>query len=101
MKCLEKDLAECLTCLRFPQEQQQCLRTANFLKRTFRESRGWTHVILRLLTEWFRLALAFVSLITMTIQWCGIRVTRQILRRFKALRQTLSLPVVAQDAAYP
>jgi len=99
MECLEKDLEECLTYLRFPQEHRKRLRTTNLLERTFGESRRRTKVIPRFPTERSCLALVFASLITAAEKWRGIRMTPRILRQLDALRSEKSLPVVVQAAA--
>lgn len=99
MECLEKDLDECLTYLRFPREHQKRLRTTNLLERTFGESRRRTKVIPRFPTERSCLTLVFASLITASAQWRGIRVTPRILRQLDALRSEKRLPMVAQAVA--
>ncbi len=39
MACVEKDLEECLTCLRFPAEHRKRIRTTNLLERLLGEGR--------------------------------------------------------------
>lgn len=86
MECLEKDLEECLTYLRFPAEHRKRIRTTNLLERTFGESRRRTKVIPRFPGERSCLALIFASLITAAATWRGIRMTPKILRALDNLR---------------
>jgi transposase-like protein len=86
MECLEKDLEECLTYLRFPAEHRKRIRTTNLLERTFEEGRRRTKVIPRFPTERSCLMLIFATLITASAKWRGIRMTSKILRALDALR---------------
>jgi transposase-like protein len=87
MECLEKDLEECLTYLRFPAEHRKRIRTTNLLERSFGESRRRTKVIPRFPGERSCLALIFASLITAAAKWRGIRMTPKILRTLDTLRR--------------
>jgi transposase-like protein len=87
MECLEKDLEECLTYLRFPAEHRKRIRTTNLLERTFGESRRRTKAIPRFPGERSCLALIFASLITAAAKWRGIRMTPKILRTLDTLRR--------------
>lgn len=51
MECLEKDLEECLTYLKFPKEHYRSIRTTNLLERTFGEDKRRTKVIPRFPNE--------------------------------------------------
>ena len=73
MECLEEDLAECLTYLRFPQAHWKVIRTSNLLERTFGEGRRRTKVIPRFPTESAGLRLLYATLITASRSWKGVR----------------------------
>ncbi len=45
MECLENDLEECLTYLKFPKEHSKRIRTTNLIERAFGESKRRTKVI--------------------------------------------------------
>jgi transposase-like protein len=87
IECLEKDLAECLTCLRFPGEHRKRIRTTNLLERTFAESRRRTKVIPRFPKERSCLTLVYATLITASQKWRGIRMTPKILRALDGVRR--------------
>lgn len=86
MECLEKDLAECLTYLLFPQEHQRRLRTTNLLERTFEESRRRTKIVPRFPSERSCLTLVYATLITAARTWRGIPMTPKLLRALDELR---------------
>jgi len=52
MECLEGDLAECLTYLKFPQVHWKIIRTSNLLERTFGEGKRRTKLIPQ--QEWIK-----------------------------------------------
>ena len=64
MECLERDLEECVTHLRFPEDHHQRIRTTNRLERLNGESRRRTKVIPRFPTERSCLTLLYASLRT-------------------------------------
>lgn len=86
MECLEKDLAQCLTYLKFPKEHAKVIRTTNLMERTFGEGRRRTKVIPRFPTETSCLSLVFSVLIRASQKWHGVRMTPKILRELEALR---------------
>ncbi len=86
MECLEKDLEECLTYLRFPGEHRTRIRTTNLLERPFEKSWRRTQVISRFPTERSCLTLFFAALITASAKWRGVRMRPKILRALDALR---------------
>lgn len=90
MECLEKDLEECLTYLRFPVAHRRRLRTTNLLERTFGESRRRTKVIPRFPGERSCLTLVFAALITASAKWRGVPMTPPLLRQLDALRAELT-----------
>jgi len=78
MDCLEKDLEECLTSLRFPKEHRKRIRTTNLLERLFEEGRRRTKVIPRFPKEQSALALLHSVLVDASAKWRGVRMTRDI-----------------------
>jgi transposase-like protein len=71
MDCLERDLEECVTYLRFPEAHHQRIRTTNRLERLNGESRRRTKVIPRFPTERSCLSFLSASLITASKHWRG------------------------------
>jgi transposase-like protein len=86
MECLKKDLAECLTYLRFPVEHAKVIRTTNLMERTFGEARRRTKVIPRFPTERSCLSLVFAVLIRASQKWHGVRMTPAILDKLDKIR---------------
>jgi putative transposase len=86
MECLERDLEECVTHLRFPSEHHVRIRTTNRLERLNGEGRRRTKVIPRFPTERSCLSLLYASLITASAKWRGIIMTPAILRKLDRLR---------------
>ena len=87
MECLEEDLEECLTYLKFPQAHWKVIRTSNLLERTFEEGRRRTKVIPRFPTESSALRLLYATLITASQSWKGIRMTPDIWWELEVLRR--------------
>jgi len=87
MECLEEDLAECLTYLRFPQAHWKVIRTSNLMERTFGEGRRRTKVIPRFPTESAGLRLLYATLITASRSWKGIRMPPDIWFEIELLRR--------------
>ena len=86
MECLEKDLEECVTYLRFPSEHHVRIRTTNRLERLNGEGRRRTKVIPRFPTERSCLSLLYATLITASARWRGVVMTPVILRKLDRLR---------------
>lgn len=86
MECLERDLEECITCLRFPAAHHRRIRTTNRIERLTGEGRRRTKVIPRFPTERACLTLLFASLTTASKHWRGIPMTQAILRHLQNLR---------------
>ena len=86
MECLEKDLEECVTYLRFPAEHAVRIRTTNRLERLQGEGRRRTKVIPRFPSERSCLALLYATLITASAKWRGVQMTPALLRKLDALR---------------
>lgn len=89
MECLEKDLEECLTCLKFPEVQRKFIRTTNLLERTIGESRRRTKVIPRFPTERSGLKLIFAVLIRASAKWQGLRMTPTVKNELEVIRQEI------------
>jgi transposase-like protein len=87
MECLEEDLAECLTYLRFPSAHWKVIRTSNLLERTFGEGRRRTKVIPRFPTESAGLRLLYATLITASQSWKGVRMPPDIWFEIELLRR--------------
>ncbi len=87
IECLEEDLEECLTYLKFPQAHWRAIRTSNLLERTFGEGRRRTKVIPRFPTESSALRLLYATLITASQSWRGIRMTPDIWWELELLRR--------------
>jgi putative transposase len=99
MECLERDLEECLTYLRFPEEHQRRLRTTNRIERLNGETRRRTKVIPRFPTERSCLSLLYASLITASKHWRGIPMTAANLRQLQALRAAIAAPAKEEEVA--
>lgn len=99
MACLERDLEECITYLRFPEEHHRRLRTTNRIERLNGETRRRTKVIPRFPTERSCLSLLYASLITASKHWRGIPMTAAILRQLHSLRTTIAVPVKEEEVA--
>jgi transposase-like protein len=89
MECLEEDLAECLTYLKFPEAHWKVIRTSNLLERTFGEGRRRTKVIPRFPTESAGLRLLYATLITASRSWRGIRMTPDIWLELELLKREI------------
>jgi putative transposase len=87
MECLEQDLRECLTYLKFPEAHWRAIRTTNVLERTFGEGRRRTKVIPRFPTENSGLRLLYASLITASQSWHGVKMTPDIWWELEVLRR--------------
>jgi transposase-like protein len=87
MECLEEDLEECLTYLKFPQAHWKFIRTTNLLERTFGEDKRRTKVIPRFPSERACLKLVYATLITASQRWKGAKMTPDIWRELEVLRR--------------
>src|ERR687896_303545 len=86
MECLERDLQECVTYLRFPSAHHVRIRTTNRLERLNGEGRRRTKVIPRFPTERSCLALLFASLVTASKRWRGVKMTPAVIKQLQPLR---------------
>ncbi len=87
MECLEEDIKDCLTYLKFPEAHWRSIRTTNLLERMFGEGRRRTKVIPRFPTEASGLRLLYASLITASRSWKGVKMTPDIWWELEVLRQ--------------
>ncbi len=99
MECLERDLEECVTYLRFPEAHHQRIRTTNRLERLNGESRRRTKVIPRFPTERSCLSLLYASLITASKHWRGIPMTVSHVKQLHELRAAIVAPTKEEAVA--
>ena len=90
MECLERDLEECITYLRFPEDHHRRIRTTNRIERLNGESRRRTKVIPRFPTERACLSLLYASMIAASKHWRGIPMTASTLRQLQSLRAAIA-----------
>jgi len=86
MACLERSLAECLTCLTLPLSHRRRVRTTNTLERLIEEARRRTKVIGSMASEQSGLSLIHAVLVDVSRRWRGIRLTPGDLEKLNALR---------------
>jgi putative transposase len=99
MECVERDLEECVTYLRFPEAHHHRIRTTNRLERLNGESRRRTKVIPRFPTERSCLSLLYASLITASKQWRGIPMTVAHMKQLQQLRAAVAAPTKDEAVA--
>jgi transposase-like protein len=88
MKCLERDLEECLTALKFPFAHRVQIRTTNLLERLFGEGKRRTKVIPRFSSEASGLSLVFAVLVDASEGWRGVRMKPYLAERLKQMTET-------------
>lgn len=98
MECLEKDLEQTLTCLKFPEAHRSRIRTTNILERLFGEGKRRTKVIPRFPTETSALKLVYAVFIDASKRWHGVKMTVEILKQLSEIKQqlrpqALSIPI--------
>ena len=81
MKCLERDLEETLTALKFPLAHRRWIRSTNLLERLFGEGRRRTKVIPRFTSEASGLSLIFAVLVDASESWRGVKMSPGALQR--------------------
>ncbi len=99
MECLERDLEECVTYLRFPEAHHLRIRTTNRLERLNGEARRRTKVIPRFPTERSCLSLLYASLIAASKHWRGVPMTAATLRQLAQLRAAIAAPTKKEAVA--
>ena len=87
LECLEEDVEECLTYLKFPEAHWKAIRTTNLLERMLDEGRRRTKVIPRFPSKKSCLRLLYASLITASKSWQGVRMTPDIWWELEVLRR--------------
>ena len=85
MKCLEQDLVECLTALRFPYIHRIYIRTTNLLERLFGECKRRTKIIPRFTSEQSGMSLVYAVLVDASEGWRGVRMRDDITERLKQM----------------
>jgi putative transposase len=85
MKCLERDLQECLTALKFPFLHRRQIRTTNLLERLFGEGKRRTKIIPCFSSEASGLSLMFAVLVDASEGWRGVRMKPYIEDRLKQM----------------
>ena len=85
IKCLERDLEESLTALKFPFLHRKQIRSTNLLERLFEEGRRRTKVIPRFRSETSGLCLVFAVLVDASEGWRGVRMRPYLQERLKQI----------------
>ena len=85
MACIEHDLDECLSALRFPLIHRRQIRTTNLLERLFGEGKRRSKIIPRFPSEASGMALLFAVLVDASEGWRGVRMRADIVARLKQL----------------
>ena len=99
MECLERDLEECVTYLRFPAAHHHRIRTTNRLERLNGEGRRRTKVIPRFPTERSCLALLFATLVTASKHWRGVKMSPAAIKQLQQLRAETAANSSTQEVA--
>lgn len=85
MKCLERDLEECLTVLKFPFAHHRQIRTTNLLERLFGEGKRRTKTIPKFTTETSGMMLLFAVLVDASEGWRGVRMPPHVVQRLEQM----------------
>jgi putative transposase len=85
MKCLERDIEECLTALKFPFLHRRQIRTTNLLERLFGEGQRRAKIIPRFHSESSGLSLMFAVLVDASEGWRGVKMKPYIEERLKTM----------------
>jgi transposase-like protein len=85
MKCLERDLEECLTVLKFPFAHWRKIRTTNLLERLFGEGKRRTKTIPKFTTESSGMMLLFAVLVDASEGWRGVRMPPHVIQRLEQI----------------
>jgi transposase-like protein len=96
--CLNDDQASLFVYLRFPVEHHKRLRHANFIERTFGETRRRVKVIGRLPGERSCLSLVWAVLDRASRGWRGVIMTPASVRQLQELRRQLLHPTIEKEA---
>jgi putative transposase len=95
--CLNDDLASLFVYLRFPAEHHKRLRHANFIERTFGETRRRVKVIGRLPGERSCLSLVWAVLDRASRGWRGVIMTPAAVRQLQEVRRQLLHPNIDNE----
>jgi len=88
---LAKDLQDCLTFYRFPQQHWKRLRTSNVIERAFREVRRRTDVVGRFPGEMAALTLIWATLEQDRMKWRGVEMDEELRSRIvQATKEVIS-----------
>ena len=88
---LAKDLQDCLTFYRFPQQHWKRLRTSNVIERAFREVRRRTDVVGRFPGEMAALTLIWATLEQDRMKWRGVQMDDELRGRIvQAAKEVIS-----------
>jgi transposase-like protein len=88
---LAKDLQDCLTFYRFPQQHWKRLRTSNVIERGFREVRRRTDVVGRFPGEMAALTLIWATLEQDRMKWRGVEMDEELRGRIvQAAKEVIS-----------
>ena len=88
---LAKDLRDCLTFYRFPQQHWKRLRTSNVIERAFREVRRRTDVVGRFPGEMAALTLIWATLEQDRMKWRGVQMDEELRGRIvQAAKEVMS-----------
>ena len=101
MECLEKDIEECLTYLKFPKKHHRFIRTTNLLERTFGEVERRTKVVGRFPTEKSCLKLVFAVLIQVSQNWNGLRMVPDVVKKLDDIRWEIFGSVNGDNKSIP
>jgi len=86
-----KDLKDCLTFYRFPQQHWKRLRTSNVIERGFREVRRRTDVVGRFPGEMAALTLIWATLAQDRMKWRGVQMDEELRSRIvQAAKEVIS-----------
>lgn len=85
MECLERDLEEVLTCLKFPKEHRRRICSTNLLERLIREGKRRTDAVGRFPGESSCLTLVYSVLIDASRSWHGVKMTAEIFQELTRL----------------
>ena len=85
MKCLEQDLEESLTALKFPLVHRIRIRTTNLFERLFGEARRRTKIIPRFTSGASGLSLVFAVLIDASEGWRGVPMKPYLEKRLRQI----------------
>lgn len=90
MECLDRSLAECLTCLKLPESHRRRVRTTNTLERLIEEARRRTKVQGPLGGEQAGLALIYAVTVDVAKRWRGLRIAPADLEKLMTMRQEVA-----------